>query len=480
MASKDQKKPNVLVILSDDQGFWSLGCNGNNEVITPHLDSLAKSGALLNRFFTASPVCSPARASLLTGRMPSAHGVHDFLRPSAPGQYQVADYLEGLDTTPEVLASAGWRCGISGKWHLGNGGELSHGFEHTYIHASGGSPYFSAPMWRNGSLIVEDGYITDLITDDALSFLKESFSDERPFYLSVHYTAPHSPWVDQHPRDLVSLYDDCPFLSCPQEPLHAWSTVLPAATADAIKNPIPSLQGYYAAITGMDRQIGRLIEYLDVTGLRSSTLVVFLADNGFSAGQHGIWGKGNATWPLNMYEESIRVPAIISQPGIVPSDAVCDTMISGCDLHPTLLDFTGVAAPNDPFAAGRSFLPAVVGKQDPAERRDHLVVYDEYGDTRMVRTDEWKFVFRGTDQPGELYALMDDPNERDNLFDDPARKTVRADLHILLQDWFATHVDPERDGLGMGVTGCGQAQPFRKSLDNERTFYSQADGRGAW
>lgn len=465
------KMTNVIVILSDDQGYWSLGCTGNKEIQTPNLDALAASGTLLTRFYTASPVCSPARASLLTGRMPSAHGVHDFLRPSAPGSYQVYDYLEGLTTTPEALAAAGWRCGITGKWHLGNGGDLAHGFEHTYIHAGGQGPYYAAPMWREGSLVVEDRYITDLITDDAISFLDQSLLDQRPFYLSVHYTAPHAPWVGEHPEEFVSLYSDCQFLSCPQEPLHPWWSAPSPAISEAVRNPRPSLQGYFAAVTAMDRQIGRLIHHLDTTGLRSSTLIVFLSDNGFSCGQHGIWGKGNSTWPLNVFEESIRVPAIVSQPGNIPSGAVCEAMISGCDLHPTLLDLTGVRVQDDPLAAGRSFLPSLLAGPGALDHRDHLVVYDEYGDTRMIRTAEWKYVDRGRDGPAELYAIEEDPNERFDLSEDITRKAIRNELHGLLLDWFEAHTDPDRDSIGAGVAGAGQASPYRRSSLDQHAFY---------
>lgn len=479
MVSRFYTRPNILMIVSDDQGYWAMGCSGNDEVHTPYLDNLAKQGTLLTHFYTASPVCSPARASLLTGRMPSAHGVHDFLRPPAPGVFQVSDYLEGLATTPDILYSEGWRCGLSGKWHLGSDGHPMHGFEHVYVHAAGAGHYNAAPMWRDGTLITENGYITDLITDDAISFLTQSLIDDEPFYSAVHYTAPHSPWIGEHPSNLVSLYKDCPFLSCPHEEAHAWWSPMSSDLANAYRDRIPSLQGYYAAITGMDRQVGRLITWLDDAGIRSSTFVVFVSDNGFSCGHHGIWGKGNSTWPLNMFEESVRVPAIISQPGVIPSGVVCESMISGCDLHPTILSAAGVASRDDPLVAGKSIFSLLVNGGTSAQYRDHLVIYDEYGDTRMVRTSDWKYVYRGHYGPGELYSVANDPKERDNLYSDPGYANVQNELYILLRDWFTAHVDPEMEAIGMGVTGAGQVSPYRRSLRTAKTFYSRDVGESS-
>lgn len=474
MASRVSTRPNLLVILSDDQGFWAMGSAGNKEIHTPNLDALAASGTTLSRFFAASPVCSPARASLLTGRMPSAHGVHDFLRPAGPGQFHLQDYLAGFNTTPDVLAAAGWRCAISGKWHLGSDGRLAHGFEHAYLHAGGQGPYNAAPMWRNGELVTEQGYISTLITSDALSFLETTASDERPFYLSVNYTAPHSPWVNEHPPEIVARYDDCAFESCPQEAPHPWWSAPAAAIANAMADPRPSLQGYYAAVTAMDAEIGRLLQWLDATDLRSSTLVVFLSDNGFSCGHHGIWGKGNSTWPLNVFEESVRVPAIVSQPGTLPAGATCDALVSGCDLHPTLVEAAGIPLPHDPFAAGHSFWSIVTSTGDTKDSREHICVYDEYGDTRMVRTRDWKYVDRGDTAPNELYSLAEDPYERTNLAGDAARKAIQSDLHALLYDWFSSHADPDLDARGAGVAGAGQAQPFRARTATGRVFYERA------
>jgi len=146
-------------------------------------------------FFVASPVCSPSRASLLTGRIPSQHGVHDWLREGNIGPDAIP-YLEGEVAYTDLLARNGWTCGLSGKWHLGDSQIPQHGFTDWFVHQSGGGQYNNAPMVRNGQLVDEPGYITDVITDEALNLLDGYADGASPFYLGVHYTAPHSPWID--------------------------------------------------------------------------------------------------------------------------------------------------------------------------------------------------------------------------------------------------------------------------------------------
>lgn len=214
-------KPNILFILTDDQGVWAARCYGNREIRTPNIDRIAASGVRFENFFVATPVCSPSRATLLTGRIPSQHGVHDWIRRGNVG-LDATSYLEGETTYTDILSANGWTCGISGKWHLGNSQLRQHGFSHWFVHQQGGGPYQDAPMVRNGELITATGYVTTVITEDALAFIDRHAADDHPFYLSVNYTAPHSPW-NGHPQAIVDSYDDCPFASCPQEPIHPWA-----------------------------------------------------------------------------------------------------------------------------------------------------------------------------------------------------------------------------------------------------------------
>ena len=208
--------PNILFILTDDQGAWAMGCYGNPEIRTPNLDRLAAQGARFEHFFCASPVCSPARASLLTGRIPSQHGVHDYLCEGNGGCGQRAiQYLEGQTGYTDLLAAAGYQCALSGKWHLGDGAHPQKGFSFWYTHQKGGGPYYNAPMFRDGEPVIEERYITDVITDEALRFLDER-DREKPFYLSVHYTAPTAPGWAAIPGSMWSCTRTAPLPAAPR------------------------------------------------------------------------------------------------------------------------------------------------------------------------------------------------------------------------------------------------------------------------
>ncbi|ULL17723.1 sulfatase [Paenibacillus sp. H1-7] len=444
------KPTNVLFILSDDQGAWAMGCAGNSEIRTPHIDRLAATGIRFDNFFCTSPVCSPARASLLTGRIPSQHGVHDWIREGNMGSDAIA-YLAGQTAYTEVLAANGYTCGLSGKWHLGDSMTPQMGFTHWYVHQSGGSPYYNAPMIRDGQPVQEPGYLTEVITDDALQFLDRQ-TGEQPFYLSVHYTAPHSPWIGNHPEEIVALYDDCAFESCPQEQPHPWTIPDAPWGSDWREN----LKGYYAAVTAMDMQIGRLIDKLEQKGMRENTLIVFMGDNGFNCGHHGFWGKGNGTFPQNMYDTSVKVPAIFSQPGTIPAGEVCPAMVSGYDFMPTLLDYLGVGCEPAIDLPGSSFAPLLRG--EPFEGREHVFVFDEYGPVRMIRSKHWKYIHRYPYGPHELYDLVNDPEERHNLLESEEGVTAerRAQLKAELDAWFVRYVNPELDGVREPVQGGGQ------------------------
>ena len=444
-------RTNVIFILTDDQGVWAAGCCGNPEIRTPNIDRMAAAGMRFTNFFCATPVCSPGRATLLTGRIPSQHGVHDWIKGGNVGADAI-EYLEGEAAYSDVMAEHGWHCGISGKWHLGASRLRQHGFEDWFVHQRGGGDYNNAPMVRNGELVNEPGYVTDVITDEAIRLLDVYAADDRPFYLSVHYTAPHSPWIEQHPKEIVDSYDSCPFESCPQEPRHPGAISL----TDQNLGNRESLKGYFAAVTAMDRNLGRLLDHLEELGLRESTLVVFLSDNGFSCGHHGFWGKGNATMPRNMYENSIKVPAIFSHPGRIPEGRVEDGMVSAYDFMQTLLEYVNLPVPEHGNLPGRSFLPALLG--EPQKGRESVVIYDEYGPVRMIRTADWKYVYRHPNGPHELWDLVNDPGERRNLIDDPKERERAAHLKRQMDAWFARYVDPARNGLLQDGTTHGQTE----------------------
>lgn len=441
------KRPNVVLILTDDQGVWAMGCYGNREIRTPNLDRLAAGGLVMEHFFCASPVCSPARATLLTGRMPSAHGIHDWL-----AKQEGVEYLSGLTGYTDVLHSSGYLCALSGKWHLGASEKPQKSFSHWYAYPQGGGCYIDPPMVCGGQIRQEKGYLTDLITQDAVRFLHEAAGGAQPFYLSVHYTAPHHPWIDNHPQKYLDLYENCPFESCPQEALAPWLQAV-SLTEKAHKDLRRNLQGYFAAVSAMDAGVGRILAAMDELGLRQDTLVCFLSDNGFSCGQHGFWGKGNGTWPLNMYENSIRVPAVFSQPGSIPQGR-CGALLSAYDFFPTLLDYLHLPQP-EANLPGQSFAGVLRGEQSAPPERP-VVVFDEYGSVRMIRTENWKYIHRYPGGPHELYDLVHDSGERQNLAQDPAFSDVRQNLRGRLEAWFAQYATAANDGLREPVRGSGQ------------------------
>ncbi len=458
-----RRYPNLLLIMSDDQGPWALGCAGTPELVTPHLDQLAAEGTRFDHCFCASPVCSPARASWLTGRMPSTHGIHDWLKSGNidvaagvtwAGADQPVRYLAGLTGFTQVLADAGYHCGLSGKWHLGDSASPQQGHSFWCAHALGGGQYTNYHVFDNTpDLQPRSQYVTDFFTDRALEFLGQQQAATRPFCLSVHYTAPHAPWVQaEQPGDIWQLYQDCDFPSVPFLPPHPWQGW--KFTAD---QRLTTLQGYCTTITAMDRAIGRLLGRLTDLGLSQDTLVVFTSDNGFNIGHHGVLGKGNGTFPLNMFEESVRVPFIARWPGRVPAGRIHSGLISHYDFMPTVLDLLSLADPDRSARPGRSFAPALTGAPGGAEA---VVVADEYGPVRMVRERQWKYVHRYAYGPHELYDLDNDPGEIANRVDDPACARVLADLRYRLEQWFLTYADPGLDGVRQPVNGQGQIGPL--------------------
>ena len=467
MASRQADRPNILFILSDDQGAWALGCAGNPEIRTPNLDRLAQNGIRFDNFFCTSPVCSPARASLLTGDIPSRHGVHDWIRVGSAGETRV-DYLAGQTLVTDVLAANGYRCGLVGKWHLGASDVPRPNFVKWFAHPSGMGPYYGASMIDHDRPVTIDGYLSDALSDVARQFLRDEAARREPFWLSLCFTAPHYPWIDCHPKAFTDLYRDCAFASCPDEPPHPWFTGGKPAIDKGRRERRESLIGYFAAVSAMDAAIGRVLDELDAQGLTESTLVVFMSDNGMNLGHHGIWGKGNGTRPQNMYDTSVKVPCLLAQPNRIPAGRASTTLLSGYDVFPTLLDYAGVAYTPPRRKPGRSFRALLEGAHEGDDAP--IVVYDEYGPVRMVRTREWKYVHRYPGGPHELFDLAADPGERTNRVDDPALAARVSELRTSLADWFERYVDPRRDGVDKGVTGCGQLGPVERATPAQPMF----------
>lgn len=478
-------KPNFLFILSDDQGPWALNCAGTEGLHTPNLDRLAAEGLRFDHFFCASPVCSPARASILTGQIPSAHGVHDWIRSGNVDKDMVDDlgiinpyggyvdetkairYLDGLPTYTRALRDHGYNVALSGKWHLGDSLTPQQGFERWYTIGKGGSNYYGADIVEDGNIKIDDRYVTNLITDKALEYLDELTGAEQPFYLSVHYTAPHSPWdKNLHPAEFIDRYESSTFPGIPDVPDHPDTTVGPVYGTE---NRHANLRGYYAAITAMDQDIGRLLKQLDASGQRENTVVIFMSDNGMCMGHHGVWGKGNATFPQNMFEESIKVPFIFSYPALnMASGTVVSDLASALDIFPTILELAGIEYRDSIDRPGSSLIPIIKGRQ----RRDAaIVVCEEYGPVRMIRGERYKYVHRYPYGPHEFYDLAADPAEGHNLIDDKSRETEIFEHKHALEAWYRRYVDPGMDGTHEGVTGLGQMGLSGSKAKQVDTYY---------
>ena len=477
MASKNPEKPNVLFILSDDQGPWAMNSAGTWELKTPNLDRLAVTGVRFENFFCASPVCSPARASILTGQMPSQHGVQDFLRrgnsAELPQDGERIQYLEGRQTYVQILRDSGYDCGLSGKWHVGDSVVPQAGFEFWDVHHAGSGNYFNPPMFKDGESYYADGYVSDVFTENAIEYLSSQIASERPFCMNVHYTAPHAPWGrEQHPEDLYEQYrNNCEFESVSWDPVHPNHLAKEGSSGSVAldgEDRKDLLSGYFAAITAMDSNIGRLIDWLEANDLRESTLIIFTSDNGMNMGHHGIWGKGNGTYPPNMFDTSVKVPTLLSMPGRVPTGEVSSDLLSHYDLMPTILEFAGVS-PSEKLEdrPGASFVSSVTGQ--PRQTPKPVVVHDEYGQTRMIRTDSKKYVHRYPSGPNEFWDLDNDPEETVNQIDNPVFSEEISKLRSQLEKWFKLYTEPDRDGSRQNGKGRGQVG----LINNETEAFAQ-------
>ncbi len=495
-------RPNIVFILSDDHGNWAMNCAGNKELITPSLNRIADEGMLFDQFFCASPVCSPARLSIFTGKIPSGHGVIDWLANGHCDFSQLDDdlqknlqldapaweylwpkdqllgdkgirFLEGHQTFTELLADHGYTCGISGKWHMGDAGTPQAGFTWWRTQAMGGDNYKYPVVLKDGSFsLLHDKYVTDHITENALEFLEEQKDTDQPFYLSVHYTAPHSPWnKEQHKAEVYERYDDCSFESVPSEKPHSWSIVQYESEEQRIEQRRQNLQGYFAAITSMDEGIGQIIDKLEQMGIRENTLVIFTGDNGMCMGHHGLFGKGNITFPMNMFEESVKVPFLISQPGKIPQGKVEHGMHSHYDIFHTLMDYLDIPYGRHKSQPGISFAPVLRGES--MEDNEHIVVADEYGPVRMIRNKQFKYVHRYLAWEGmnELYDLVNDPTEHRNLYGDPAYADKVNEMQQALFAWYEQHVDERFDASKVQCNGLGQTARIYPRLPKDSDMF---------
>jgi len=415
-------RPNLLFVVADDQAEWVMGCSGYKEAKTPNMDRLSREGVRLTNCFTPTPVCSPSRVAILTSRYGTEVGIYDWLNPNK-------EPLHGLDPAtvawPRILSAAGYRTGLVGKWHLGLQEQFQpdkFGYQYFMGFLPGGVTPQNPELTIDGEKRTVTGFVVDLLVDDALDFLRKE--PGRPFALSVHFREPHSPYTPLPESEAQ------------------WS-----ATVDPkVPNPdFPRLniakvkqltKDYLGSVAAIDRNLGRMLDELDRLKLNNNTLVIYTSDHGYNIGQHGVLHKGNGSWILtenppatehipsglrpNMFDTSLRVPALIRWPKRIPPGKTIDRTITHLDWLPTILSATGTNLPANTKIHGQSILPLISG-QGPLDRSDDLyaefsVQHTMRSDMRSYRTKRWKlmqdFLNPGRD---ELYDLQADPEETTNL-----------------------------------------------------------------
>ena len=419
-ASDNSDRPNVIVIMTDDQGIGDFGVNGNPVIETPHIDRLAEQSASAERFYV-HPVCSPTRASLMTGRYNYRTGVVDtWLGRSMMKPDEV--------TVAEVLRDAGYATGIFGKWHLGDTYPMrphDQGFEMAFVHRGGGLAQPSEPpennerytnpvLFRNGMKVETEGYCTDVYFDAALDWIERADRQNRPFFAYIPTNAPHGPYHDV-PEDLYKKYTK--------------KDLSKVVLGNASENRLDKTARIFAMIENVDHNVGRLVKKLDAMGLAEDTMLVFLNDNGPNGRRYVGELRGRKG---QVYEGGIRSPLWVRWPGRLKPETTVEKITAHIDLMPTILDAAGVEPPEDLKLDGRSILPLLKGEAVAWQERA-LFIQSHRGDepTRYAHfaavTQDWKLLnasgfgrqgLRNNGPRFELYRLSEDPGEKNNLADE--------------------------------------------------------------
>jgi arylsulfatase A-like enzyme len=385
--------------------------------------------------FCCTPICSASRATLFTGRTPMQHGIHDFLTEKPvekPPQGQAAPppSFQNEVMISDLLSGAGYNCGYVGKWHMGNDLQPGHGYQYSYTMSGGAHSYSDPEMALNGKVIQEKGYLGDLMTQRAGEYIDQQ-SAAKPFFLTVSYLNPHTPYSGQ-PQKYYDMYRDTHFETVGFEK--------PAPNAlrekDLLDDTLGNLRKCAASVTALDDQIPLLLNRLQQKGVRDNTIVVFTGDNGYLLGRHGLWSKGLASDPINMYEEVMQVPMLWNWTGRTPVELARPELVSFYDMLPTLCEATGVTPPSGRNLCGRSYLPLVTNRPLPKKHPWSNVVFGHFRNTEMARDSRYKLVSRNSGEgPNEFFDLRVDPREKVNQFDNPAFVTVRDRLRRELDAW---------------------------------------------
>ena len=423
--------PNVLLIVSDDQGYGDLGCIGTKPVITPHLDQLAREGVRATSFYVTWPACTPSRGSILTGRFPQRNGLYDMVRNDmvnyghrfTAAEYAVSPEMTlGLDvreqTLGNLLKSAGYRCGMVGKWDMGQARRflpLQRGFDFFYGHGNNGIDYYTherygvPSLFRGNARTQEDRgtYITDVFERESLNFIGQERG--RPWFLYLCFNAPHGA---------------SSFASEPGAPKEGEGVQAPEKYVAMYRGKVKTekLARYYGAVTRMDEAIGKVLQTIEKRGERGSTLVIFLSDNGGSGNGDNKPLRGHKS---QMWEGGLRVPFVARWPGRIPAGTVTDEFLTALELYPTLAAASGarVAAQMDGF----DMLPVLAG-QARSPRTE--MFWQRRGD-QAARVGQWKWVQSAAGQG--LFDLSNDKAEARDL--SQSHPDILARVKAQFQAW---------------------------------------------
>ncbi|MBB6729845.1 sulfatase-like hydrolase/transferase [Cohnella zeiphila] len=437
MQEKNRRKPNILIIYCDDLGYGDLGCYGSEDAKTPHLDRLASEGIRFTNWYSNSPVCSPSRAALLTGRHPARAGVNEILGAKRG--------LHGLPETEVTLAkalrAAGYRTALHGKWHLGvseETGPNAHGFDEFFGFKAGCIDFYSHifywgqgsglnplhDLWEDETEVWENGrYMTELITERSVEFIRRQAEREEPFFLYAAYNAPHYPM--HAPKEYMDRFAHLP-----------WDR-----------------QVMNAMIAAVDDGVGAIVEELKKTGDYENTMIFFSSDNGpspesrnwldgtedaYYGGSAGIF-RGHK---FSLFDGGIREPALLSWPAGFAGGRVLDEMAAMIDIVPTFLDLAEVDTASGPLKDVRIDGSSLKPMLQEGEPSPHQQLFWEYQGQLAVREGDWKLVLNGRldgslPQPDRVHLsnLSEDPGERINVADRHPELTER--LTRAAQEWLS-------------------------------------------
>ena len=468
-------QPNILYIVVDNQPASILGTYGNPDVKTPNIDRLANEGVRFTRAFAVHGMCSPTRATLLTGLLPSQHGVQDWLDDEEMKNWP-SDWnaIREYRTLPYTLKNRGYQTSLIGKWHLGQPRPPDEWFDYWVTFNLG----HTVDFWDNEindnskKYKLEGKHSVDFFSDKAVEYL-QTYDHQKPFFLMVTYNGPYM----NPPTNLGAAknrhyvdYKDKEFPSFPRNRVN--ETILEELTVPdpeewylnlaRMHNDQETMANVASQNTMVDEGVGRLLEALRDNGLAENTLVIYTSDQGNFFGQHGFWGHTDNTFPASLYDTAMNIPLIARYPGVIEQGQVSDLFIGQYDLMPTILDMAelDVEIANSP---GRSFAEHLKGSE-LASWSD--AVYMDQEATRVIRTNQYSYWKRlkGTGKH-ELYDIQKDPEQQDNLYGNPDYAEVVSELDRRLTQFFDTYSNAEYDlWRGGTVKGSTESTQVFKSL----------------